>query len=61
MNIKNALLSISLVLSLALTASSQIRVYEDGKLPADSRLGELRHLNNYFPFDVPEDLSLIHI
>jgi len=57
MNIKNALLSISLVLSLALTASSQIRVYEDGKLPADSRLGELRHLNNYFPFDVPEDID----
>ena len=57
MNIKNTLLSISLVLGLTLTASSQIRVYEEGKLPADSRLGELRHLNNYFPFDVPEDVD----
>ena len=32
----------------------QSRVFEKGQLPADSRLGELRHLNNYFPFEVPD-------
>jgi hypothetical protein len=30
------------------------RVLPAGTVPADSRLGELRHLNSYFPFDPPE-------
>ena len=38
-------------------ALAQQRVYADGEKPADSRLGELRHLNNYFPFDVPDSLD----
>ena len=33
---------------------AQTDVYEDGQLPDDSRLGDLRHLNNYFPFAVPD-------
>ncbi len=32
---------------------AQTSVYKEGQRPRDSRLGELRHLNNYFPFDVP--------
>ena len=38
-------------------ALAQQRVYADGEKPADSRLGELRHLNNYFPFHVPDSLD----
>ena len=30
------------------------RVMEQGKLPADARLGELKHLNDYFPFQPPK-------
>jgi len=33
---------------------AQTNVYRDGQLPNDRRLGELRHLNNYFPFEVPK-------
>ena len=33
---------------------AQTNVYQDGQLPNDRRLGELRHLNNYFPFEVPK-------
>ena len=36
---------------------AQQRIYVDGEKPADSRLGELRHLNNYFPFHVPDSLE----
>ena len=30
------------------------RVMEQGQLPADARLGELKHLNDYFPFQPPK-------
>jgi len=33
---------------------AQTNVYRDGQLPNDRRLGQLRHLNNYFPFEVPK-------
>lgn len=46
-----------MILGISASLSAQIRVYSEGEKPADSRLGELRHLNNYFPFDVPEDLE----
>ena len=36
------------VLAVTSSAIAQQRVYADGEKPADSRLGELRHLNNYF-------------
>ena len=34
--------------------SSADRVFENGQLPNDSRLDELKDLNGYFPFEVPE-------
>ena len=48
--------AIACALACLLTVSvfGQTRVYQEGKLPNDSRLGELRHLNNYFPFAVPD-------
>jgi len=36
------------------TAFAADRVFADGQLPNDSRLGELKDLNGYFPFEVPE-------
>ncbi|MBI1312686.1 hypothetical protein GC176_15445, partial [bacterium] len=30
------------------------RVFDEGQLPNDSRLDELKDLNGYFPFEVPE-------
>ena len=48
------LLAVFLLTTLtAATASAAPRVLPEGQLPADSRLGELRHLNSYFPFDPP--------
>ena len=44
----------AVVCLLAVSLFAQTDVYEDGQLPDDSRLGELRHLNNYFPFSVPD-------
>ncbi|MCH2570839.1 MAG: acetylxylan esterase [Planctomycetes bacterium] len=40
------------VLGAAITAMQQ-RVVQAGTIPNDSRLGELNHLNGYFPFHVP--------
>ena len=34
--------------------ADDLRVYEDGQLPNDSRLSEPKDLNGYFPFDVPK-------
>jgi dienelactone hydrolase len=34
--------------------ADDLRVYEDGQLPNDSRLSEPKDLNGYFPFEVPE-------
>ena len=34
-----------------------LRVLPEGQLPHDSRLGELRHLDGHFPFQVPKDLE----
>lgn len=40
---------------LAEVASAQdLRVYDQGQLPNDSRLAEPKDLNGYFPFEVPE-------
>jgi len=47
----------ALVLSCAGALWGQAQVYPDGEKPADRRLGELRHLNNYFPFEVPKTLE----
>ncbi len=33
------------------------RVLPEGELPKDSRLGPLKHLNAYFPFEVPETVE----
>lgn len=46
--------AIILTLSLSLTTAwAQLRVLPGGKLPADSRLAELKDLNGYFPFKPP--------
>jgi len=50
-------LSCALVFSCAGALWGQLQVYPDGEEPADRRLGELRHLNNYFPFEVPKTLE----
>ncbi len=48
------------ILAIVLTAQSRDsvtaadRVFEDGQLPNDSRLQELKDLNGYFPFEVPD-------
>ena len=47
----------AVVCLLTMSLFAQTNVYKDGALPKDSRLGELRHLNNYFPFDVPETVE----
>ncbi len=49
---KGIVCAVACLLTVGLFA--QTDVYEDGQLPDDSRLGELRHLNNYFPFAVPD-------
>ena len=33
--------------------ANDLRVYPPGQQPNDARLGELRNLNGYFPFQVP--------
>ncbi|MBD3672546.1 MAG: acetylxylan esterase [Planctomycetaceae bacterium] len=47
------LLMLLLVLMPANAFAQTQRVYDEGQLPNDSRLGELKDLNGYFPFDVP--------
>ena len=37
----------------SISRAEDFRVYELGQLPNDSRLGELKDLNGYFPFKVP--------
>ena len=37
-----------------------LRVLPEGQLPHDSRLGELRHLDGHFPFQVPRNLEEWH-
>jgi dienelactone hydrolase len=59
-NSMNSRLSLfSTLLLLALTAAPALaqshRVYEQGELPNDVRLGEPKDLNGYFPFEVPAD------
>lgn len=39
------------------TAEATHRVLSEGQLPEDRRLGELRHLNSHFPFQVPKSLD----
>src|SRR6056297_3290382 len=47
-------LMLTLVLLMSANAFAQVhRVYDEGELPNDSRLGELKDLNGYFPFNVP--------
>lgn len=44
----------ALLISMSTTAVAQnVRVYEQGETPNDSRLGALKDLNGYFPFQVP--------
>ncbi|MCA9120818.1 MAG: acetylxylan esterase [Planctomycetaceae bacterium] len=55
----NAIVRALMSLTLALfcfcshTRAESLRVYELGQLPNDSRLGEPKDLNGYFPFEVP--------
>lgn len=39
-------------------AAADLRVYEQGQLPDDARLQDLKDLNGYFPFDVPDGEAL---
>ncbi len=51
----SSVLALIVVHSLGLpVASAADRVFADGQLPNDARLGELKDLNGYFPFEVPE-------
>ncbi len=49
-----ALIVTSFVATADAAETAKHRVYESGKLPADVRLQEPKHLNNYFPFEVPD-------
>ena len=51
------LFACAVICLLTVSLFAQTNVYKDGQLPNDSRLGELRHLNNYFPFEVPETVK----
>ncbi|MCA9143185.1 MAG: acetylxylan esterase [Planctomycetales bacterium] len=46
-------LTLAVVCFSANSHAEDYRVYELGQLPNDSRLGELKDLNGYFPFKVP--------
>ncbi|MCA9069755.1 MAG: hypothetical protein KDA84_12570, partial [Planctomycetaceae bacterium] len=41
--------------SLVHSANAELRVYPEGEVPQDKRLGSLKDLNDYFPFDVPKN------
>ena len=43
---------VSIFVSVA--TAGDLRVYDEGKQPNDRRLEEPKHLNNYFPFEVPD-------
>ena len=45
--------TLSLVCFCAMSPAEDLRVYDPGQLPNDSRLGDLKDLNGYFPFTVP--------
>jgi dienelactone hydrolase len=49
-----ALLAIG-VAAWAAEPADPTRVFEDGKQPADARLGKLKNLDGYFPMTVPKD------
>lgn len=46
-------LVVLMALTLQAASAQDIRVFEDGKLPNDSRLQPAKDLNGYFPFEVP--------
>ncbi len=48
-----ACFTLALVCFCASSPAEELRVYELGQLPNDSRLGEPKDLNGYFPFKVP--------
>ena len=47
------LLSLTMTPFTAVTAAEPLRAYTDGQTPQDTRLGPLKDLNGYFPFDPP--------
>ncbi len=49
-----ALLATAFLQATSEVTSSADRVFADGQLPNDARLSELKDLNGYFPFEVPE-------
>jgi dienelactone hydrolase len=53
-SLTTSFLLIALVILVVLPAQAENgRVFPEGKHPQDSRLGELKHLNAYFPFEPP--------
>ncbi len=42
------------------TLAQAPRVLDDGKVPSDARLGELKTLNGHFPFKVPDNVADWH-
>lgn len=46
-------------LSTSLGGTTELRVYDEGQRPHDSRLLAPKDLNGYFPFDVPQSRSTL--
>ena len=51
------LLLLAVLATVTCSQAAGPRVFPEGKLPADRRLGELTHLNGFFPFSVPKTPS----
>lgn len=45
------------LLGSSLARADSLRVLPSGQKPQDARLGELKHLNSYFPFQVPKTVQ----
>ena len=57
-DVTTGLLLLAMAILVALPAQAQNgRVFPEGQQPQDSRLGELKHLNAYFPFQPPATLK----
>ena len=57
-NVTRRFLLLALGMLVTLPAQAQNgRVFPEGQQPKDSRLGELKHLNAYFPFQPPATLK----
>ena len=57
-NVITGLFLFAMAILVVLPAQAQNgRVFPEGQQPQDSRLGELKHLNAYFPFQPPATLK----